>query len=53
MGVAARHSVRREIPLPTALGGYFGALSARTAYAEAMSLNFPPEARAALASKQP
>jgi len=40
-----------EIPLPTALGGYFGAVSARPAYSEAMSLNFPPEARAALASK--
>jgi glutathione S-transferase len=40
-----------QIPLPTTLGGYFGALSARAAYSEAMRLNFPPETRAALASQ--
>jgi len=41
-----------QLPLPTALGGYFGAISARSAYGEAMSLNFPPESRAALASTE-
>ena len=36
------------IELPTALGGYFGSISARPAYTRAMKTNFPPEALAAL-----
>lgn len=41
-----------KIELPTALRDYFGAISARPAYTKAMSMNFPPEALAAVTGGQ-